>query len=192
MGNEDQLEAAYDVAESAVDTVQEILNDIELPENFENDQENLEELVETFEDTLDDAQDGEDEARGRLPAYVDYIQQTASNLSAQLDGIAADQMQRVVVALEDVEDHIEGFDFERTLWYVLIDDSPLLSENDNPKARTIIEQARSDIDPDDYILKAKASRFSDEVEGEFEGSKTLPLEQFFYYELERSTGGGRA
>jgi hypothetical protein len=101
-------------------------------------------------------------------------------------------MQRVAGALEDIEEHIEGLDFERTLWYTLVDDTPLLSESQSPTAESIIEQARSDISSDDYILKAKASRFSDEVEGEFEGSQTLPLEQFFYYELERSTGGGRA
>ena len=192
MEAEDQLETAYNVAESAVDTVQEILDETELPDDFEDDQEQLEDLVETFEDTLDDAQDGEEEARGRLPAYVDYIQQTASNLSAQLNGTAAEQMQRVAGALEDVEDHIEGFDFKRTLWYVLVDGTPLLSEEDGPTAESIIDQARSSIDPSDYVLKAKASRFSDEVEGEFEGRQTLPLEQFFYYELERSTGGGRA
>jgi len=192
MGTEDQFEAAFDVAENAVDTVQETLDEIEFPEDFEDDQEHLEDLVETFEDALDDAQDGEDDARGRLPAYVDYIQQTASNLSAQMDGTAANQMQRVAGALEDVEDHIEGFDFGRNLWYVLVDDTPLLSEDVDPTAESIIDQARSDIDSDDYVLKAKASRFSDEVEGEFEGSQTLPLKQFFYYELERSTGGGRA
>ena len=192
MRDEDQLEAAYDVAENAVDTAQKTLDDVEFPENFEEDKDDLQDLVETFEDTLDDAQDGEDDARGRLPAYVDYIQQTASNLSTQLDGTAATQMQRVAGALEDVEDHIEGFEFERTLWFILVDDTPLLSETDSPQAESIIEQARSDVNSDDYVLKAKASRFSDEVEGEFEGGQTLPVEQLFYYELERSTGGGRA
>lgn len=191
----DQLSIDHDLAENAIDTAQDHIEEAEdeLPDSYYPDLDDVEDRLDTVDNAVDDHQDGEgDNPLGPVPATLNYLQHVVENLEDQIytDGIAA-----LDEDLERIEELVVDDAITQTKWYASVNDIPGLYDEQEVAPAALKKQGGVDGNPNDHKLHALATPTDDipdavkTLPGDDNDPVDLSEDRYTHFATEKTDGG---